>query len=83
MSKDTSVSVDEHCNSFIEAQVEHGRYSSASDVVRAGLHLLEEQETKLAALRAALAEGEESGISHRGVDEIWAAVKERQGIAGG
>jgi len=83
MSKDTSVTVDEHCNSFIEAQVEHGRYSSASDVVRAGLILLEEQETKLAALRAALVEGEESGVSHRDVGEIWAAVKERHNLASG
>jgi antitoxin ParD1/3/4 len=63
MSKNTSFSVDEHFSDFIEAQVNEGRYSSASDVVRAGLRLLEEQEAKLAALRAALIEGEQSGPS--------------------
>jgi antitoxin ParD1/3/4 len=63
MSKNTSVSLGEHFSSFVEAQVGQGRYSSASDVVRAGLRLLEEQEAKLEALRAALVEGEQSGPS--------------------
>jgi len=63
MSKNTSFSIGEHFIEFIEAQVGQGRYSNASDVVRAGLRLLEEQETKLAALRAALIEGEQSGVS--------------------
>ena len=83
MSKNTSFSVGEHFSSFIETQVNEGRYSSASDVVRAGLRLLEEQEAKLAALRAALIEGEESGVSSRSVHDIWAAVKERSGAARG
>ncbi len=58
MAKNTSFIIGEHFVSFVEAQVADGRYGSASDVVRAGLRLLEDQETKLAALRAALIESE-------------------------
>jgi antitoxin ParD1/3/4 len=63
VSKNTSFSIGEHFSEFVEEQVREGRYSSASDVVRAALRLLEEQEMKLAALRAALIEGEKSGPS--------------------
>ncbi len=80
MSKNTSFSLGDHFTQFVETQVEQGRYASASDVVRAALRLLEEQETKLAALRAALIEGEESGVSDRNLDDIWQAIKEKHGI---
>ena len=61
MARNTSVSLSDHFADFVDRQVAGGRYGSASDVVRAGLRLLEEQEGKLEALRAALAEGETSG----------------------
>ena len=61
MSKNTSVSLGDHFNGFIEQQVATGRYASASDVIRAGLRLLEENETKLQRLREALQEGLDSG----------------------
>jgi antitoxin ParD1/3/4 len=63
MAKNTSFVIGDHFASFIESKVAEGRYGSASDVVRAGLRLLEEQETKLAALRTALVEGETSGAA--------------------
>jgi antitoxin ParD1/3/4 len=61
--KNTSFSLGDHFTRFIEAQVGRGRYGSASDVIRAGLRLLEEQEAKLASLRSAIFEGEQSSTS--------------------
>ena len=59
--KNTSVSLGEHFTNFIDAQVQAGRYGSTSDVVRAGLRLLEEHDLKLKVLQGALIAGEESG----------------------
>ena len=61
MSKNTSISIGDHFASFIDTQVQAGRYGSASEVVRAGLRLLEEHEAKVKALQDALIAGEESG----------------------
>ena len=61
MSKNTSISLGDHFADFIDAQGQSGRSGSASEVVRAGLRLLEEREAKVRALREALIEGEETG----------------------
>ncbi|MFB8003685.1 type II toxin-antitoxin system ParD family antitoxin [Nocardia sp. NPDC056000] len=63
MGRNTSFSLDAHYHEFIEAQVRSGRFRSASDVVRAGLRMLEDRETQLNALRGALDDGERSGAS--------------------
>ena len=61
MSRNTSVSLGDHFAGFIDERVASGRYNSASDVIRAGLRLLEEREARVEALRDALIEGERSG----------------------
>jgi antitoxin ParD1/3/4 len=63
MSKNTSISLGDHFSRFVDQQLAQGRYGSASEVVRAGLRLLEEYEVKVETLRRALIEGEESGPS--------------------
>lgn len=61
MARNTSLSLGDHFAGFVDSRVKTGRYASASDVVRAGLRLLEEQEARIDALRSALEAGEASG----------------------
>ena len=78
MGRVTSFSLGEHFTSFVEAQVKEGRYSNASDVMRAALRLLEEREAGISALRASLIEGEQSGASTPFDFEAFVARKRKQ-----
>lgn len=60
MSKNTRITLGEHFDSFVTEQLENGRYASTSEMVRAGLRLLEGEETKLSTIRKMLDEGEAS-----------------------
>lgn len=75
MAQNTSISLDEHFTDFLSRQTASGRYRSASEVVRAGLRLLEDQETQLAALRAELAAGEASGAAEPFDFDAFVAAK--------
>jgi len=62
MGKNTSIVLGHHFEDFVSETVKSGSYNNTSEVVRAGLRLLEERERKMNALSNALTEGEESGF---------------------
>ncbi|MCA1773167.1 MAG: type II toxin-antitoxin system ParD family antitoxin [Halomonas sp.] len=70
MQKNTSITLGQHFDVFITEQLKNGRYSSTSEVVRAGLRLLEESETRLTTLRKLLKEGEDSGFEDYSYDSF-------------
>lgn len=61
MPRNTSITLGDHFDGFVREQIEAGRYGNASEVMRAGLRLLEEHEAGIKALRQSLIEGEQSG----------------------
>lgn len=64
MSKNTSISLGNYFDEFVHAQISSGRYKNVSEVIRAALRLLENEESKTIALRNAIQEGIDSGIAH-------------------
>ncbi|WP_353138268.1 type II toxin-antitoxin system ParD family antitoxin [Pseudopedobacter sp.] len=63
MGRNTSVSLGNYFENFVENRISEGRYKNASEVIRAGLRLLEEEENKVQALKNAIQEGINSGIA--------------------
>ena len=64
MNRNTSISLGDHFDAFVQSSISKGRYKNASEVVRAGLRLLEEEESRVAALKKAIQEGIDSGIAY-------------------
>lgn len=64
MSRNTSISIGTYFDDFIQNRISAGRFKNASEVVRAGLRLLEEEENRVMALREAIQEGIKSGIAY-------------------
>lgn len=63
MNRNTSISLGSYFDSFIRRKIAAGRFKNASEIIRAGLRLLEEEENKIAALKEAIDEGVSSGIA--------------------
>ena len=78
-----SSSQGDYFENFIRTNVERGRYNNASEVIRAGLRLLEENECRLVQLKSAIKAGEDSGIAcdfspEEHLKELKAACHDRE-----
>ncbi len=80
MQKNTSVILGEHFEAFISAQIDSGRFGSASEAIRAGLRLLEEHEMKVSALQRALTEGENSEFAEYSLNELLKELDKEQAV---
>jgi antitoxin ParD1/3/4 len=63
MGRNTSISLGDHFENFVDSRISSGRFKNASEVIRAGLRLLEEEEGKIIALKKAIDEGIKSGAA--------------------
>jgi putative addiction module antidote protein, CC2985 family len=63
MKKNTSIALGDYFESFVENKISQGRYKNASEVIRAGLRLLESEENRLLALKNAIQKGVDSGVA--------------------
>ncbi len=79
MPKNTSITLGKHFDGFIAQQINEGRYASASEVVRAGLRLLEDSERKIATLRHLLEEGENSGTAEYSYESLMQELDDELG----
>ena len=80
MGRNTSISLGDHFEDFVDDKVSTGRFKNASEVIRAGLRLLEEEESKIVALKKAIEEGFASGLaknfnSKKHLEKLKAAKK--------
>ncbi|MCB1755615.1 MAG: type II toxin-antitoxin system ParD family antitoxin [Gammaproteobacteria bacterium] len=79
MAKNTSITLGEHFDGFIAQQIAEGRYASASEVMRAALRLLEDNEQKIATLRKLLEEGEKSGTAEYSYEALMNELDDELG----
>lgn len=64
MNKNTSISLGNYFDEFVQSRISQGRFKNVSEVIRAGLRLLEEEENKLIVLKNEIQKGIDSGIAH-------------------
>ncbi len=80
MAKNTSISLGNHFDEFVTRQITTGRYGSASEVIRAGLRKLEDEEKKLETLRALIKEGKASGTTDYSYESLMQELDDELGV---
>lgn len=76
MSKNTSISLGNYFDEFVQHSISDGRFKNVSEVIRAGLRLLEEEERKVIVLKEAIQKGLNSPrVENFDFDEHLASLK--------
>jgi len=84
MNRNTSISLGNYFDDFIKQSIAEGRFKNASEVVRAGLRLLEEEEKKVIALKKAIKKGLSSPrVENFDFDEHLASLKNQKNVENG
>ena len=73
-----SISITDQQDHWIKAQIKSGNYGNESEVFRDLIRQRTTSDAELHAIRVALIEGEQSGVSNKSVDEIWEEAERRQ-----
>lgn len=72
-----TITLSDNQDAWIKAQIARGAFTNDSEYIRDLLRRDQEGQNKLSDLKQAIAEGLESGVSDRSLDQIWAAAEER------
>ena len=72
-----TITLSDQQDAWIKAQIKRGAFTNDSEYIRDLVRRDQEAQDKLASLRAAIAEGLDSGVSERSLDEIWNAAEKR------
>ncbi len=84
MAKNTSILFGDYFDNFISQQVKKGKFSSASEAVRAALRMFEEEEAKKVALVNELKKGEQSGfVKNFDRDKFLETIHQKHGVNNG
>ncbi|HBS88315.1 MAG: antitoxin [Bacteroidetes bacterium GWF2_38_335] len=78
MNKNTSISLGSYFDNFIQSSLASGRYKNVSEIIRAGLRLLEEEENRAKVLKEAIYEGMESGVDYAFDPEVHLSKLKKQ-----
>ena len=79
MRNNTSVSLGNYYENFVENKIEEGRYKNASEVIRAGLRLLEDEENKILAFKKEIKKGlNSSRVENFDFDEHLTKLKSKK-----
>lgn len=76
MGRITSISLSDHFEDFADKRLSTGPFKNASEVIRAGLRLLEEEENKIDSLKTAIVTSRDSRVKYSGMNDLVAGAQQ-------